>query len=127
MVLPARGELALVDPDRGVVARIGVGASPWGVAVAGGRLLTVGAEALEGGSRPNLSILDLSTGRERLVELTRPHEDIAVDRAERTAYLSGGYTRGGWRGVTAVELASGRSREIALDDAPLGVAVLPGA
>lgn len=98
-----------------------------GVARSGSRLLTVGAEALEGTTGPNLSVLDLRTGRERVVPLRRPHEDIAVTQDGRTAYLSGGYTRGGWPGLTVVRLRSGSTREVRLPAEPLGIAMVGGA
>ena len=128
LLLPINGEvLAVLDPATGRVAERPMRSRVHqaGVARAGTRLLTVGAESLEGGG-PNLSVFDLRTGRERLIELRRPHEDIAVSRDGRTAYLSGGYTRGGWRGLTVVSLRSGHTREVVLPAEPLGIAVLPG-
>jgi hypothetical protein len=127
LLLPINGEvLAVLDPRSGRLTRRPMRARVHqaGVAISRGRLLTVGAESLGGGS-PNLSIYDLASGRERLVPLDRPHEDIAVGSGGRVAYLSGGYTRGGWAGITAVTLGSGRLRELRLDDEPLGIAVLP--
>lgn len=94
------------------------------VALSRGRLLTVGAESLDGGRRANLSIFDVRTGRERILPLRRPHEDIAVGPGGTTAYLTGGYTRGGWRGLTSVPLAGGPPREQALPAEPLGVDVI---
>lgn len=128
LLLPINGEvLAVLDPRSGRVrtrpmrSRI----HQAGVALSRGRLLTVGAEALDGRRGPNLSILDVRTGRERLVPLRRPHEDIAVSPGGTTAYLTGGYTRGGWRGLTSVPLAGGSPREQPLPAEPLGVAVIP--
>ena len=129
LLLPINGEvLAVLDPATGRVAERPMRSRVHqaGVARAGTRLLTVGAESLEGGG-PNLSVFDLRSGRERLIELRRPHEDIAVSRDGRTAYLSGGYTRGGWRGLTVVSLGNGRTREVRLPAEPLGIAALPGA
>ena len=96
-----------------------------GVARTGFRLLTVGAEALEGSRGPNLSVFDLRSGEERILPLRRAHEDIAVSRDGRTAFLTGGYTRGGWRGITVVSFPSGSTRELRLPAAPLGIALLP--
>ena len=126
LLLPINGEvLAVLDPDTGRVAERPMRSRVHqaGVVRSGSRLLTVGAESLEGDG-PNLSVFDLRSGRERVIELRRPHEDIAVDRDGRTAYLSGGYTRGGWRGLTVVSLATGRTREVRLPAEPLGIAVL---
>lgn len=127
LLLPVNGEvLAVLDPRTRRVRRRAMRAEVHqsGVAVSRGRLLTIGAESLTGGS-PNLSVFDLRTGRERIVTLGRPHEDIAVGEDGKIAYLSGGYTRGGWAGFTEVDLDSGRVRETRLDDRPLGIAIVP--
>lgn len=124
LLLPINGEvLAVLDPRTGRVTRRRMRSRVHqaGVAISGRRLLTVGAESLTGGS-PNLSVFDLETGDERIVPLDRPHEDVAVSPDGKSAFLSGGYTRGGWAGVTAVEVESGRTREIRLDDEPIGIA-----
>lgn len=129
LLLPINGEvLAVLDPATGRVdrRRMRSRVHQAGVVRSGSRLLTVGAEPLSGSSGPNLSVFDLRTGRERLIALRRPHEDIAVSRDGRTAYLSGGYTRGGWPGLTIVSLPSGRTREVRLPAEPLGIAVLAG-
>ena len=130
LLLPVNGEvLAVLDLATGRVVERAMRSRVHqaGVARSGSRLLTVGAEALEGTTGPNLSVLDLRTGRERVVPLSRPHEDIAVTRDGRTAYLSGGYTRGGWPGLTVVTLRSGGTREVRLPAEPLGIAVVGGA
>ena len=128
LLLPINGEvLAVLDPSTGRVVERPMASRVHqaGVARTGSRLLTVGAEALENSGGPNLSVFDLRTGRERVTPLRRPHEDIAVSGDGRTAYLSGGYTRGGWPGLTVVSLPSGRTREVSLAAAPLGIALLP--
>ena len=127
LLLPINGEvLAVLDPATGRVAErpMRSGVHQAGVVRSGPRLLTVGAEALEGSSGPNLSVFDLRSGRERLIALRRPHEDLTVSRDGRTAYLTGGYTRGGWPGLTVVALRSGRTREVRLPAEPLGIALL---
>lgn len=128
LLLPINGEvLAVLDPATGRVdtrpmrSRI----HQAGVTLSRGRLLTVGAEALDPGSRPNLSIYDVGARRERVLPLRRPHEAIAVSRDGRLAYLTGGYTRGGWSGISVVTLATGRVRELPLPAPPLGIATLP--
>ena len=129
LLLPVNGEvLAVLDPRTGRVGRRPMRSRVHqaGVARSGSRLLTIGAEALQGSRGPNLSVFDLRTGRERVIRLRRPHEDLAVGRDGRTAYLSGGYTRGGWRGITVVSLATGRTREVRLPAEPLGIALLGG-
>ena len=128
LLLPINGEvLAILDPVTGRVVERPMSSRVHqaGVTRSGSRLLTVGAEALEGSGGPNLSVFDLRSGRERVIPLRRAHEDIAVSGDGRTAYLSGGYTRGGWRGLTVVSLPGGRTREVSLAAAPLGIALLP--
>ena len=127
LLLPINGEvLAVLDPATGRVSERPMRSRVHqaGVARRGARLLTVGAEALEGSRGPNLSVFDLRTGRERILPLSRPHEDIAVSRDGRRAYLTGGYTRGGWSGITVVRLGTGQTREIPLPAAPLGIALI---
>lgn len=128
LLLPLNGRvLAVVDPASGRVSgrpmRSRVHQA--GVALSRGSLLTVGAEALEAGSSPNLSVFDLASGRERVLPLRRPHEAVAVSRDGSRAYLTGGYTRGGWSGITVVTLATGTARELPLPSPPLGIATLP--
>ena len=127
LLLPINGRvLAVLDPVTGrvrtrrMVARV----HQAGSTLTKGRLLTVGAEPLEPGSRPSLSVFDLATGRERVLPLRRPHEAVAASPDGRRAYLTGGYTRGGWSGLTIVTLANGATRELALPVPPLGIATL---
>ena len=127
LLLPINGEvLAVLDPRTGTVRRRTMRSRVHqaGVTLSRGRLLTVGAEALEGDAGPNLSIFDLRSGRERIVSLGRPHEDLAASPDGRTAYLTGGYTRGGWPGITVVPLDGGKPRELPLPDEPLGIAIV---
>ncbi|NEC93131.1 hypothetical protein G3I71_47090, partial [Streptomyces sp. SID12501] len=64
-------------------------------------------------------------GTERIHPLQGPHEDVAVSRDGRTAYVSGGFTRDGyWNGITVVDLSTGGARRPAAGDRPLGIAVL---
>jgi DNA-binding beta-propeller fold protein YncE len=100
-----------------------------GVALAsdGLRLLIVGtgpAGQATGGA--NLTILDLATGTERSLPLSRPHEKVAVSPDGRTAYLTGGYSfaNGGWDGITVIDLETGATREIAVPGLPLDVTVV---
>jgi DNA-binding beta-propeller fold protein YncE len=91
------------------------------------RLLIVGtgpAGQATGGA--SLTILDLATGAERILPLTRPHERVAVSGDGRTAYLTGGYSfaNGGWDGITVIDLETGAAREIAVPGLPLDVAVV---
>lgn len=129
LLLPINGELlAILDPRSGTIAkrRMRSRVHQAGVTLSRNRLLTVGAEGLEGDRGPNLSVYALATGRERVISLMRAHEDLVASRDGRVAYLTGGYTRGGWKGITAVRLDDGSSRELPLPDEPLGIALIRG-
>ena len=78
VVLPARDSLALVDPDRGLVAEIAVGASPWGVVVRGERAYVSTAR--------HVAVVDLR--RRRLVARVRYRTRLAA--VERGEYRRGG-------------------------------------
>lgn len=127
VLLPINGRvLAILDPGTGRVRTRPMRADVHqaGVTLSRGRLLTVGAESLVEGS-PNLSVYELASRRERVLPLRRPHEDVAVSANGRTAHLTGGYTRGGWSGMTVVTLANGLTRELRLPAEPLGIATIP--
>ncbi|CAM5659812.1 hypothetical protein SAVIM338S_06743 [Streptomyces avidinii] len=130
LLLPFEGErLAVVDPRTGdtTVEELTADTHQHGVAVtADGRLLVVGTGAVEPGKGKGPSLTVRSPdGAERVYPLEGPHEDVAVSRDGRTAYVTGGYTRDGyWNGITVVDLDSGDSRRLAAGSRPLGVAVL---
>ncbi|MFE2548175.1 hypothetical protein ACFXGI_06450 [Streptomyces sp. NPDC059355] len=64
-------------------------------------------------------------GTERTVSLDGPHEDVAVTADGRTAYVTGGFTRYGYRdGITVVDLPSGTTRPLPAGQRPLGIVVL---
>lgn len=90
-------------------------------------LLIVGtgpAGGVSGG--PGLTIFDLATGSEEIVPLTRPHERIVLSQDGRRAFLTGGYLlTGGWDGITIVDLEKRVTREVAVPDGPLDIALLP--
>lgn len=128
LLLPINGRvLAVLNPVTGRVRTRPMRSRVHqaGATFSRGRLLTVGAEALERGSRPNLSVFDVATGRERVLPLQRAHEAVAASVDGRRAFLTGGYTRGGWSGITIVTLATGATRELSLPAPPLGIATLP--
>lgn len=128
LLLPINGQvLAVVDPRTGTLRTRPLRARVHqaGAATSRGRLLTVGAESLGEGGGPSLSVYDIRSGRERLIRLRRPHEEVAVSSDGRTAYLTGGYTRGGWNGITIVRLDSAQTREVRLAGQPLGIARVP--
>ncbi|MER5486742.1 hypothetical protein ABT024_26535 [Streptomyces sp. NPDC002812] len=130
LLLPFEGErLAVVDPRTGrtTVEEMTADTHQHGAAVtADGRLLVVGTGAVEPGKGKGPSLTVRSPdGSERVYPLEGPHEDVAVSRDGRTAYVTGGYTRDGyWNGITVVDLDSGSSRRLAAGSRPLGIAVL---
>ncbi|MFD7027311.1 hypothetical protein ACFWAR_04660 [Streptomyces sp. NPDC059917] len=128
LLLPFEGErLAVVDPRSGSVEVEPMTADTHqhGAALApDGRLLVVGTGAVEEGEGPSLTVRSPG-GEERVYPLDGPHEDVAVSRDGRTAYVTGGYTRDGyWNGLTVVDLADGATRRLPAGTRPLGIAVL---
>ncbi|MER5928889.1 hypothetical protein [Streptomyces sp. NPDC002054] len=129
LLLPFEGErLAVVDPRSGrtSVEAMTADTHQHGAALTpDGRLLVVGTGAVDGDGRgPSLTVR-APDGTERVLPLRGPHEDVAVSRDGRTAYVTGGYTRDGfWDGITVVDLASGAMRRLGAGARPLGIAVL---
>ncbi|WP_405420493.1 hypothetical protein [Streptomyces erythrochromogenes] len=130
LLLPFEGErLAVVDPRTGrtEVEPMTADTHQHGAALAAdGRLLVVGTGAVRpgDGKGPSLTVRS-PDGTERVVPLEGPHEDVAVSRDGRTAYVTGGYTRDGhWNGITVVDLDTGATRRLPAGTRPLGVAVL---
>ncbi|MFJ9939949.1 YncE family protein [Streptomyces erythrochromogenes] len=130
LLLPFEGErLAVVDPRTGrtAVEPMTADTHQHGVALAAdGRLLVVGTGAVRPGDGKGPSLRVRSPdGTERVVPLEGPHEDVAVSRDGRTAYVTGGFTRDGhWNGITVVVLDTGATRRLPAGTRPLGVAVL---
>ncbi|MFI8344698.1 YncE family protein [Streptomyces sp. NPDC085639] len=130
LLLPFEGErLAVVDPRTGRTAIEPMTADTHqhgAVLTPDGRLLVVGTGAVQpgGGKGPSLTVRS-PDGAERVYPLRGPHEDVAVSRDGRTAYVTGGYTRDGyWNGITVVDLDTGATRRLAAGARPLGIAVL---
>ncbi|MGW0774917.1 hypothetical protein ACWD01_14960 [Streptomyces sp. NPDC002835] len=130
LLLPFEGErLVVLDPGTGAtrVEPMTAGTHQHGAAVtADGTLLVVGTGPIDPARDrgPSLTVR-APDGSERVVPLDGPHEDVAVSRDGRTAYVTGGFTRDGyWNGVTVVDLASGDTRRVAAGERPLGVGVL---
>ncbi|MFJ8045417.1 hypothetical protein ACIRBX_33415 [Kitasatospora sp. NPDC096147] len=130
LLLPFEGErLAVLDPaDGGVTVRpMTADTHQHGTALApDGTLLVVGTGPIDGSDHgPSLTVR-APDGTERVIPLDGPHEEVAVSRDGRTAYVTGGFSRpGGWDGITVVDLASGQARRVAAGKLPLGVVVLP--
>lgn len=72
---------------------------------------------------PSLTIIDLQSGEERIIELSRPHEQVALTDDGTTAILTGGYTfaDGGWNGLSRIDLDSGVVVEEPLPGHPLAI------
>ncbi len=72
---------------------------------------------------PSLTILDLETGMERIIELGRPHEQVALTSDGMSAILTGGYTfaDGGWDGITYIDLETGAILEELMPGRPLAI------
>ncbi|MFD9718028.1 YncE family protein [Streptomyces sp. NPDC059076] len=131
LLLPFEGErLAVLDPRTGrmTVARMTANTHQHGVALtAEGTLLVVGTGPIGSGDRDASLTIRSRDGRERLVPLDGPHEDIAVSPDGQTAYVTGGFTRDGyWDGITVVDLDRGTARKLPGGKRPLGIAVLVG-
>lgn len=130
LLLPFEGErLAVVDPGTGrtTIEKLTADTHQHGTTVtADGRLLVVGTGAVEPGKGKGPSLTVRSPdGAERVYPLDGPHEDVAVSRDGRTAYVTGGYTRDGyWNGITVVDLDGGSSHRLAAGSRPLGIVVL---
>ncbi|WP_405942975.1 YncE family protein [Streptomyces sp. NBC_00207] len=130
LLLPFEGErLVVVDPRTGrtTVEPMTADTHQHGAtATADGRLLVVGTGAVEPGTGKGPSLTVRSPdGSERVYPLEGPHEDVAVSRDGRTAYVTGGYTRDGhWNGITVVDLETGAARRLPAGARPLGIAVL---
>ncbi|MGW0030424.1 YncE family protein [Streptomyces sp. NPDC003314] len=129
LLLPFEGErLAVVDPRTGrtEIEPMTANTHQHGVAVtAGGTLLAVGTGPIDPDADrgPSLTVR-APDGTERVYPLEGPHEDVAVSRDGRTAYVTGGFTRdGSWDGLTVVDLASGDSHRLAAGSRPLGIVV----
>lgn len=126
ILLPYQGlVVARLDPVTGEVTTIPSTANSHshGTALAGRLLLTVGTGAFGNATgEPNLSILDLDGGDERLVPLSPPHETVAVWRdaaGAEFAAVAGGNTRdAGWDGLTLVSLVDLSVRQIPVPGYP---------
>ncbi|MEU3449164.1 YncE family protein [Streptomyces thermolilacinus] len=130
LLLPFEGErLAVVDPATGRVRieRMTADTHQHGAAVADdGTLYVVGTGPIDpaADAGPSLTIRTPG-GRERLVPLDGPHENVALSADGTTAYVSGGFTRDGyWNGLSVVDAATGRVTRVPVGERPLGIAVL---
>ncbi|MGW0932302.1 YncE family protein [Streptomyces sp. NPDC002644] len=130
LLLPFEGEkLVVLDPrtGRSTIEPMTANTHQHGVAVTpDGTVLVVGTGPIDPARDrgPSLTVR-APTGRERVIGLDGPHEDVAVSRDGRTAYVTGGFTRDGhWDGITVVDLPTGATRRLPAGRRPLGIAVL---
>ncbi|GGU94274.1 lipoprotein [Streptomyces litmocidini] len=130
LLLPFEGErLAVVDPGTGrtTIEPMTANTHQHGATVtADGTLLTVGTGPIDPAvdRGPSLTVRTPG-GAERVHPLEGPHEDVAVSRDGRTAYVTGGFTRDGYGdGLTVVDLDTGDTRRLPAGSRPLGIAVL---
>ncbi|MFZ3596059.1 hypothetical protein [Streptomyces sp. BH104] len=130
LLLPFEGEkLVVVDPDTGrsTVERMTANTHQHGVTITpDGTLLAVGTGPIDPSQDegPSLTVRTPG-GKEKVVPLEGPHEDVAVSDDGGTAYVTGGFTRDGyWNGITVVDIDSGDTRRLAAGERPLGIAVL---
>ncbi|MFF8806231.1 YncE family protein [Streptomyces omiyaensis] len=129
LLLPFEGErLAVVDPATGrlEIEEMTADTHQHGVTVTpDGTLLAVGTGPIDPSEDrgPSLTVRS-PRGVERVYPLDGPHEDVAVSRDGRTAYVTGGFTRDGyWDGISVVDLGSGEVKRLAAGARPLGVVV----
>ncbi|WP_432167732.1 YncE family protein [Streptomyces sp. bgisy031] len=129
LLLPFEGEkLAVLDPRTGKVAIEPMTADTHqhgALLTPDGTLLAVGTGPVGSGDDDASLTIRTADGKERVVPLDGPHEDVAVSRDGRTAYVTGGFTRDGfWDGITVVDLKSGDTHRLPAGHRPLGIAVL---
>lgn len=130
LLLPFEGEkLVVVDPETGTssIEPMTANTHQHGTAVTpDGTLLVVGTGPIDPAADegPSLTVRR-PDGKEKVVPLDGPHEDVAVSKDGRTAYVTGGFTRDGyWNGITVVDLDTGSTRRLSAGQRPLGIAVL---
>ncbi|WP_415949676.1 hypothetical protein [Streptomyces sp. KLOTTS4A1] len=130
LLLPFEGErLVVLDPRTGKSALEEMTANTHqhgAQSTEDGTLLAVGTGPIDPGvdEGPSLTVR-APDGKEKVIPLEGPHEDVAVSADGDTAYVTGGFTRAGyWNGITVVDLDSGRTHRLPAGERPLGIAVL---
>ncbi|QEU93523.1 YncE family protein [Streptomyces kanamyceticus] len=130
LLLPFEGEkLVVLDPRTGEyeVEKMTANTHQHGVTVTDdGTLFAVGTGPIDPDTDegPSLTVRT-EDGKERVIPLEGPHEDVAVSADGRTAYVTGGFTRDGfWNGVSVVDVREGTVHRLAAGERPLGIAIL---
>lgn len=129
VLLPYQGKVVVrLDPRTGRMSTIASAADSHahGTALDGDLLLTVGTGSFGNATgSPNLSLLDVVSGEERIVPLDVPHETVAVWTAvdgTHFAAVAGGNTRNeGWDGITLVSVDTLDTRSLPVDGYPQAV------
>lgn len=135
IVLPVQGKVVVrLNPLTGEISTIPSTANSHahGTALAGRHLMTVGTGSFGNADGvPNLSVLNLDTGNERIAPLDVPHETVTAwtDAAgSEWAVVAGGNTRDeGWDGITLVRLADLEQRKLNVPGYPQLVVAYGGA
>ena len=126
ILLPVQGKVVVrLDPVTGKSSTIPSAANSHahGTALAGRLLLTVGTGSFGNADGvPNLSVLNLDTGDERIAPLDVPHETVTAwsdATAAEWAVVAGGNTRDeGWDGLTFVRLSDFEQRKLDIPGYP---------
>ncbi|ALO67930.1 hypothetical protein AS189_17375 [Arthrobacter alpinus] len=134
ILLPVQGKVVVrLDPVTGKSSTIPSAANSHahGTALARRLLLTVGTGSFGNADGvPNLSVLNLDTGDERIAPLDVPHETVMVwsDAAGADwAVVAGGNTRDeGWDGITFVRLSDFEQRKLNVPGYPQVVVAYQG-
>ncbi|MFE0174266.1 hypothetical protein ACFWZ2_18275 [Streptomyces sp. NPDC059002] len=130
LLLPFEGErLVVLDPRTGEydVEKMTANTHQHGATVTDdGTLFAVGTGPIDPDADKGPSLtMRTKDGKERVFPLEGPHEDVAVSRDGRTAYVTGGFTRDGyWNGISVVDTEDGSVRRLPAGERPLGIAVL---
>ncbi|CAM5675483.1 hypothetical protein SCALM49S_01840 [Streptomyces californicus] len=91
-----------------------------------GTLLVVGTGPIGPDDEDPSLMVRAPDGTERIVPLDGPHEDVAVSKDGRTAYVTGGFTRDGhWNGITVVDLDDEKSEPVRLAAGQLDLRARP--
>lgn len=134
ILLPVQGKVVVrFDPVTGKSNTIPSAANSHahGTALAGRLLLTVGTGSFGNADGvPNLSVLNLDTGDERIAPLDVPHETVTAwsDAAgAEWAVVAGGNTRNeGWDGFTLIRLDDFEQRKLNVEGYPQVVVTYTG-
>lgn len=126
IVLPVQGKVVVrLDPATRETSAVPSAANSHahGTALAGRLLLTVGTGSFGNATgSPNLSVLDLDSGEERIAPLDVPHETVTTwtdPTGAEWAVVAGGNTRdAGWDGITFVRLDDFQQRRLPIRSYP---------